>query len=182
MIDHAFLANVAVQPLDRATHDRATFSSSVPRIDNYLRNNAGKNASADYEKVYVACRRGESTILGYYVICPHAVDIESLPDQMRRKMPRRPTVSAFYLSIIATDASVQRRGLGRFLMAHAFRRCVAAANEAGGHFLVLDALNEDAARFYRSLGFEALPTHDREKRMMISMAKVRKAVERAAKD
>lgn len=179
MIDHALLANIVVQPLDRATHDRAAFSSSVSRIDNYLRNSASKNARADYEKVFVACRRDERTVLGYYVICPHAVDIESLPEQLRRKMPRRPTISAFYLSIIATDTSVQRRGLGRLLMANAFRRCVAAADEAGGRYLVLDALNEEVARFYRSLGFEALPTHDQEKRMMISMEKIRKAVERA---
>jgi hypothetical protein len=58
-------------------------------------------------------------------------------------------------------------------MANAFQRCVAAADIVGAHFLVLDALNEDAARLYRRLGLVDLPGH--EPRMLIKMNIIRKA-------
>jgi ribosomal protein S18 acetylase RimI-like enzyme len=64
--------------------------------------------------------------------------------------------------------------MGSFLMADAFKQSVRAADIIGARFLVLDALNERAAKLYRRLGFNDLPAH--EPRMLINMTQVRKAV------
>lgn len=53
----------------------------------------------------------------------------------------------------------------------------AAADIVGGRCIVLDAINEKAAKLYTSLGFEPVPSQPG--RMIISMAKVRKNVEAA---
>ena len=42
-------------------------------------------------------------------------------------------------------------------MAHVFAKCVEGANIAGAHFIVLDALDDDAAALYRKVGFVDLP-------------------------
>ena len=67
----------------------------------------------------------------------------------------------------------QGHGLGTYLMAD-FLKIVRIADIGGGHFVVLDAINDDAARMYRRIGFIDLPKQ--EPRMLMSMAKVRKVV------
>jgi len=180
MTDEPWLARLTIEPLDRQKHGRAAFACGVDRIDNFLRNNAVRQAEQDHAKVYVAIEPPEPRILGYYALSPHAIDIQSLPLADQKKMPRVPTISAIYLSIIGVDQSVQNRGLGKLLLADALKCCVNAANITGGHFVVLDALNEDAARLYRRIGFVDLPSPDRPTRMLMTMAKVRAAVVAAA--
>ena len=63
------------------------------------------------------------------------------------------------------------------MMSDAMRQFIGAAGHIGVHFLVLDALNEDAERLYRRLGFEGLVSNPR--RMIISTEKIRRAFARA---
>jgi GNAT superfamily N-acetyltransferase len=176
MTDEPWLARLVLAPLDRKKHDRAAFACGEARIDNFLKNNAADQADQDHCKVYVAIEPPDPRILGYYVLSPHIIDAHSLPEADRKKMPRHGMISAIYLSIIGVDQSVQNRGLGKFLLGDALKCCVNAANFTGGHFIVLDALNENAARLYRRIGFIDLPAPGRENRMLMTMAKVRTVV------
>lgn len=174
--DEAWLSRLMIEPLDRTKHDRAAFSCGVTRIDNFLKYNAVKQAHEDFTKTYVVVEPPSNRVLGYYALCPHAVDIRSLPENDQKKMPRFPTTSAIYLSIIAVDGGMQNRGLGTFLMADVLKLCLEIADKIGGHFLVLDAIDERAARMYRRIGFHELPAPGQEMRMIMAMAKVRNAV------
>ena len=174
MIDRDFLARLRVEPLDRQTHNRAAFRSGVDRVDNFLTSNAARQQDADHTRVYVACLDQSADIVGYYALNAHAIDVSTLPPATVKKLPSYPTMSAIYLSIVGFHVDHHGRGGGTFLLADAFRRCVDAADIIGAHFLVLDALNERAARLYRTLGFVDLPGH--EPRMLIGMQVIRKAV------
>jgi GNAT superfamily N-acetyltransferase len=174
--DEAWLSRLRIEPLDRKKHDRAAFSCGVERFDNFLKSTAAKRADADFTKVYVTIQPPSNQILGYYSLSAHSIDIQSLPESDRKRMPHFPTIPAIYLSIIAVDVTVQKRGLGQFLMADVLKVCVSVADKIGSHFIVLDAINEDAARMYRRVGFHDLPTPEHKTRMLMSMAKVRKAI------
>ena len=52
-----------------------------------------------------------------------------------------------------------------------------AADILGSHFLVLDSLNESAAKLYREIGFVDLPGH--EPRMITTTKLVRAAIAKA---
>lgn len=65
------------------------------------------------------------------------------------------------------------------LLADVFVRCVAVAAGIGAAFIVLNAISEDAGRLYRDRGFHDLPIPGQETRMLISMTKLRAAVEAA---
>src|SRR5271154_1540715 len=121
--DEAWLSSLVIEPIDRAKHDRSAFTCGIDRIDNFLKNNAAKQADADFAKVYVAVEPPSTEVVGYYALCPHAIDISSLPAEDQKRMPRYPTISAIYLSVIAVVKSRQRRGLGSFLMADALKLC-----------------------------------------------------------
>jgi ribosomal protein S18 acetylase RimI-like enzyme len=174
MIDRAFLSRVRIEPLDRRKHDRAAFSCGEERVDNFLQKTAARQQDEDHTRVNVACLDSSDTVIGFYALNSHAIDVQTLPDVVRKKLPNYRSISAVYLSVVGVHVGHQKRGLGRFLMADALTRCVGVADQIGVHFVVLDALNERAAKLYRELGFVDLPGH--EPRMIISMAVVRKAM------
>jgi ribosomal protein S18 acetylase RimI-like enzyme len=176
-VDKKLIACLKVEPLDRKMHDRAAFSCGVERIDNFLKITAGKHADEDHGKVYVACQADSNVVVGFYAISPHAIDMTVLPENDRKRLPRHPTVSAIYLSMVAVATSLQGCGIGTFLMAEALKKCIEGADIMGGHFVVLDAINEDAARMYRKVGFVEIPSQPG--RMLISLRAVRKAIEKA---
>lgn len=171
MIDRAFLARIRIGPLDRKKHDRAAFSCGEERLDNFLKSMAARQQDDDHTRVYVACVDTGHAIAGFYALNAHAIDATTLPPEQRRKLPSYPTIPAIYLSVIAVGREHQGKGLGKFLLADAFKRCVSVADQIGAHFIVLDALSGRAAELYRQLGFVDLPGH--EPRMLIGMAVVR---------
>jgi len=171
MIDRAFLARIRIEPLDRRKHDRAAFSCGEERLDNFLKNMAARQQDDDHTRVYVASLEAGTGIAGFYALNSHAIDAATLPPDQRKKLPSYPTISAIYLSVVAVAKDHQGKGLGKLLLADAFRRCIAVADQIGAYFIVLDALNERAATLYRELGFVDLPGH--EPRMLIRMAVVR---------
>ena len=59
------------------------------------------------------------------------------------------------LARLAVDRRLQGRGIGTALLAEAAKRVLAAGESIGVRGLVVHALNDDAAAFYRGLGFEA---------------------------
>lgn len=176
MIDEPWLARLRIEPLDRQKHDRAAFSCGHHRFDVFLKTLAAQQADKDITKTFVAIEPPSTAILGFYTLCAHNIDISTLPATDQKRFPKRP-VGAVYLSMIGVDSTVQRRGLGRRLLGDVFVRCVEVADTIGAAFIVLDAINEDAAKLYRDYGFHDLPAPGQETRMLISMAKVRATVE-----
>ncbi|WFU14452.1 GNAT family N-acetyltransferase [Bradyrhizobium sp. CB3481] len=176
-IDRAFLARLRIEPLDRNLHDRAAFSSGVVRVDNFLKNNSGSQQDNDLTRVSVACLDDQIEVVGYYALNSHAIDITTLPEPIRKKLPRYPTIPAIYLSMIGFSDKYRGRGGGSHLLADALKNCVRVADIAGSHMVVLDALNERAAKLYRLFGFVDLPNHA--PRMTVSMKVLRAAVAQA---
>ncbi len=172
--DTEFISRLRVEPFDRKRHDRTAFSCGVERIDNFFKITAGNHADQDHGKVYAACEPPSGAVLGFYAISPHRIDLSALPEEARKRLPNQPTVSAIYLSMVGVDTSLQGRGVGTFLMMSALKKCVEGADIMGGHFVVLDAINESAARMYRRIGFVDLESQPG--RMLIAMRTVRKAV------
>jgi hypothetical protein len=56
------------------------------------------------------------------------------------------------------------------LLVHALTTIVVAARSAGGRLVVVDAVNEDAASFYRANDFRPSPTDPRRLIMKLSTA------------
>jgi GNAT superfamily N-acetyltransferase len=172
MSDEAFLARVRIEPLGQK-HDRAAFACGDDRLDNFIQKTAARQQEQDIARTYVGCLDQDFVVIAYYTLNSHFIDVTSLPPEIRKKLPNYESIPAIYLSKLGVHTEYQNKGFGRRLMAHAFARCVEVANLVGAHFLVLDALNENAARLYRRLGLVDLPGH--EPRMLIKMSVIRAA-------
>ena len=71
---------------------------------------------------------------------------------------------------LATDAAYAGRGIGTGLLKHALTRCVAAAGLIGGRALMVNAIDGEAAAFWRRRGF--LPSRDDSLILFRSMADI----------
>ena len=175
--DADFIARLHIEPLDRERHDRASFACGEPRIDTYLKTRAAGLMDVEGTRVWVACLDGSREIVAFYAMNAHAIDARAVPKNLQRKLPRDHPIGAVFLSNIGTARAYQGRGIGSFMLSDAFRRAVTAADAIGAAFIVLDALNEDAARLYRRIGFISLP--EPPGRMLISLKQVRAALAHA---
>jgi len=90
-------------------------------------------------------------ILGYYTLLAQEIDTDQVPSV--RKLPRR--LACVLLGRLAVDRSAQGRGLGRVMLLDAIARTRATIDAGAGIGLVVDALHDQAAAFYRGFGFEA---------------------------
>jgi GNAT superfamily N-acetyltransferase len=133
-------------------HDRATFECGEPSLDGWLARMALQQQQKNYARTRVVTDEATpSRILGYYCLLAHEIDTERVPST--RRLPRR--LPCVFLGRLAVDRSAQGQGLGQLMLADAIARTRATIEEAAGIGLVVDALHDRAARFYRAFGFQA---------------------------
>ncbi len=80
-----------------------------------------------------------------------------MPRAIRTGQPPNP-VPCLLLGQLATDQAWAGRGIGTGLLRHALIRCVAGAQLIGGRALLVTAIDEEAAAFWKRRGF--LPSKD----------------------
>ena len=132
--------------------DRTQFDSGAPDLDRWLRNSAITSGAAGTAATYVLCR--EERIVGFYALAMSAVTHEAAPSRLRRGMPD--PVPVVLLARLALDQREQGERLGGFLLIDALRRCVRGGRECGARAVVVDAIDERAAAFYRHFDFRDL--------------------------
>ena len=162
-----------IEPLDRTKHDRKPFTCGETSLDNYLKNTAARQQDQNLTRVKVGCLDQRNDVIAFHALNAHSLNISELDSAFKDRFPRYKSIPSAYLSMIATDAAYQGNGLGSQMMFDAMDRVLSAANHIGIHFLVLDALNERAAKLYLKLGFERLASNP--ERMIMSTEKIRKA-------
>jgi GNAT superfamily N-acetyltransferase len=137
-------------------HDRAGFDCGESALNLYLQKYARQNHEAGGSKCFVAAPLdAPAHILGYYTLSPASLEYARTPDLARKGLARY-EVPVYRLGRLVLATSVQRRGLGGALLLRAAERCLRVAKEVGGVALLIDAKNEDVARWYQSYGALAL--------------------------
>jgi GNAT superfamily N-acetyltransferase len=143
------MALSAPEPLT-AAHDVSAFSCGKPALDLWLRTRALSNQEKGFTAVMVV--HDEGRVVGYYGLAPTAIVPGALPRSIRTGQPPDP-VPCLLLGQLAVDLTLAGQGIGTGLLKHALIRCVAAAELVGGRALVVRAIDEEAAGFWRRCGF-----------------------------
>lgn len=136
-------------------HDFSQFGCGKPALDNWLKTRALSNQEKGFTAVIVVHEAGR--VAGYYGLAPTAVIPAALPRSIRTGQSPDP-VPCLLLGQLATDTAWAGRGVGTGLLKHALARCVAASRLVGGRALVVRAVDEEAAAFWRRRGF--MPSKD----------------------
>ncbi len=148
------MALSAPEPLT-AEHDVSGFRCGKPALDHWLKTWALSNQEKGFTAVLVVHEQGR--VVGYYGLAPTAVAPSILSRSIRTGPPPDP-LPCLLLGQLATDLDWAGDGIGTGLLKHALQRCVTAAKLVGGRSLMVNAIDAEAAEFWRRRGF--IPSKD----------------------
>jgi GNAT superfamily N-acetyltransferase len=160
-----------------ARHDVTRFSCGQPALDRWLQTRALANQEKGFTVVMVV--HDARRVVGYYGLAPTAVVAAVMPRRVRTGQPPDP-VPGLLLGQLATDTAYAGRGIGTGLLKHALARSVAGARLIGGRALVVHALDDQAAAFWRRRGF--LPSKDDPLTLFRSLPEIAASLEAAAEE
>jgi GNAT superfamily N-acetyltransferase len=144
---------------------RDHFSCGKPELDDWLREQAGQAERRNNTRTFLAVEEATSTVVGYYSTTTYRLELDEVAVAFGSGRHRYP-VPAVLLARLAVASSHQGRGLGTVLLVDALRRVAAASESVGFEVLVVHAIDQQAATFYRYFGFT--PFVDHEEHLMIT--------------
>ncbi len=148
--------NYHLGPLDQ-TSDTANFDCGEKALNEYLQRYASQDIKRGVARVFVAFPAGQlQEVAGFYTLSAASIAAETLPEKLRKKLPRYPVPVAM-LGRLAVSTAAQGQGLGSILLADACKRVVAASETLAVSAIVVDAKSPRAAAFYQHFGFIELP-------------------------
>lgn len=126
-------------------------------LDIWLVKHARAAVGAGSARTYVVVDTEQDRVVGYYALSLASIEHVDATVRGRKGMPRHP-IPAMLLARLAVDRSVQKRGIGAFLLRDAMSRALSVAEQAGMRLLLVHALSDEARAFYEHFGFETSPT------------------------
>ena len=149
------MATRALSPPTRidSGHLVAGFSCGNTPMNAWLKHHALAN-EARASRTYVVADEANS-VVAYYSLAMGALERSALPGKLRHDLP--PEVPVAVLGRLAVDNEHSGQGLGGALLAEGIRRTLQLANEIGVRGLVVHAIDDHAAGFYRQYAFVSLP-------------------------
>lgn len=145
---------LTIERLDKTIHDRNRFDCGETELNEYLRFTARQHVDKGYAQVWVAVTEPASPqIVGYYTLSMTSL----APDEVRAKAGIK-KIPAILLGKLAVDRYYHGQRIGVRLLMHAQRSALLLSRQVGVHALIVDALDDRAAAFYRKYDFEELQT------------------------
>lgn len=138
-----------------AGHDLDAFRSGQLDLDAWLHQHA-RLASRQGTRVSVLVDDESHAVVGYFAVAPHLLRRMDAPARVARGAPG--LIPAILLAKLALAEDLHGTGLGRELLVRALRTIVTAAQTGGGRLIVVDAIDDRAAAFYRANDFQPTPT------------------------
>lgn len=156
-----------IEPLGKS-HNRAGFSCGKEPLDRYLKEQASQDAKRRVAAPFILTLSNDrKTIVGYYTLSALSVNLQDLPEEVSKKLPAYPLVPVTLLGRLAVDERYREKGAGEFLLSNALERALAQSSQIGATAVVVDAIDEKAATFYRHFNFTDFP--NKPERLFITM-------------
>ena len=145
-----------LSPIEKLTkhHDVSSFDCGKPSLNDWLRRFALTNQQSDAARTYAIHRGGKA--VGYYSLSAGSVRREESPARIVKGLAQHP-IGVILLARLAVDFGEQGTGLGKTLLADALSRALAASDAIGARAILVHAIDEQAATFYKTFGFEPSP-------------------------
>lgn len=134
-------------------HDTVSFDCGDDKKNAFLQRFALQNTKGGIGRTYIAVTDdAPRRICGYYTISGSSVRFD---EPVVKKLPRYP-LPTILIGKLATDRSMQRKGLGTILLFDALERSSRVAEEIGILFVELRAVDVRARNFYERWGFKQM--------------------------
>ncbi len=145
----------SLRPL-RAEDDRTSFDCGRESLNEWFRRRAWQNQYSGVSRTSVICAPDSGAVVGYVSLSAAQIERAWLPKAQQRNRPD--PVPALLLGQLAVDRHHQGRGCARSLMFFALTTAVRFAKDVGCFCVLTHPLDDGVRAFYRSFGFEELPS------------------------
>lgn len=145
------------EPLDTKRHDRSTFASGTPDLDDWLRRYAGQNRRRDTATTWVIADR-DNRVVAYASIAMTGIDRSAAPSPLANRTPD--PIPAILIGRLAVDLSVAGAGVGTALVAHVLATAVELNELAACRAVVATAIDDRARQWWERLGFHPFDPTD----------------------
>lgn len=167
--------DVRFEPLGRH-HDRGTFDCGEASVTNYLRTIALQAQEAMRAATTVAVDPAEpQRVLGFFTLVSIRIVDTELPEDLVRAFRMRNLASgapAVLLAQLGVDQATPQQGLGTLLLRQALTQACRGALAVGGVALIVDAINEGVAEWYKRRVPDIRPLTNNPLRLILSMRKI----------
>lgn len=133
-------------------HDRTGFSCGKPQLDDFLTRYVSQYEKRSIGRTYVLVRDDGPRVYGYFTLAASQIQLAELPPDTSKHLPRHQTPTLL-LGRLAVDQSVRGQGLGGLLLRDTLSRALAFSELVGVFGVVVDAIDEEAVRFYQRFEF-----------------------------
>lgn len=148
-----------IEPLGKS-HNRAGFSCGKEPLDRYLKEQASQDAKRRVAAPFILTLNNDrKTIVGYYTLSALSVNLQDLPEEVSKKLPAYPLVPVTLLGRLARDSRYRGKGAGEFLLSDALQRALTQSSQIAAAAVVVDAIDGEAAAFYRHFNFTDFPNN-----------------------
>jgi len=158
----------ALKPRD----DRHAFDCANESVNRWFREQAGQAARKGTASTTVGVDVASGTIVSFYALTAHRLGLEDATVQ-DSGLSRRYPIPAILIAQLGVDVVYQGKGVGRVTLLDALARLSAISAEVGFEVVIVDAIDDRAATFYRGHGFEPLTSDGC--RLAITARKLRRA-------
>ena len=145
------MADVVIEKLSKQ-HDRTGFDCGVPKLNLFLQQQARSQANQGFGVTWVAVQEGEAAILGYVTVSMGHIEFNQADPEVTARLPRYP-IPVLRVGKLATDITVQGRGVGSLLLAFSARMAISTADKVGCFALELEAADENVFQYYLKKGY-----------------------------
>jgi len=135
-------------------HRLDAFDCGHPSLDEWLKRSALHAQAMRTARSFV-WHGGDGNVVGYFSLAAHLVQRAGMPKRVGHGSPS--SIPAVMLARLALNRSLHGQGLGGELLWDALSRALAASEIAAARLVVVDAIDEPAARFYAHHGFTRVP-------------------------
>ena len=136
-----------------AAHQRTAFASGNERIDRYFHQTVSQDVKRGYAACYVLVEKASEKLAGFYTLSSHSIPLTEVAPDIARTLPRYPSIPAVLIGWLGRDLAFRGQRIGPKLLADAITRLAAAP--LGIHAICADAIDGEAAAFYREHQFQA---------------------------
>ena len=139
-------------------HDRAAFCCGKEALDAYIREQASQDVKRKLAVVFVCVKKDNpQRIIAYHTLSNRELKIDQLPPNFAKKVGKYGFVPVTLLGRMAVDRRYQGQHLGEMVLMDALYRSSQTAKQVASFAVVVDAKDEEAARFYLKYEFIELP-------------------------
>lgn len=140
------------------SHDVNQFDCGKATLNDWLKTKA-LDSEGQSARTYVVC--SGNCVVGYYCIATGSVERKALPSKLRKKQGLPNQFPVAIIGRLARQLGDEWRGLGLDLLQDALRRIAIASEIIGVRCVLVHAIDDEAAAFWRKSEFQEYPDGSR---------------------